>query len=222
MTNGKEGKRKMNNSTEILLIADRSGSMSDSIEEMTNAINRIIDDQKKDTSPCKVSLWIFDDKVEKIWDRMNLSAVPKLTKETYCARGATALNDAIGMAMNDLGKSLAAEKMEDRPGKVMVVIVTDGFENASKEFSGQQIKDMIQHQKEKYSWQYMFLGADLDAYKMGFQYGLTAQSVANISKQNLQGAGSMVSRGLSRYRTAANIDGTYASLLDDEKEEAEK
>ena len=145
------------NLTEMVFILDRSGSMQSLTNDTIGGFNSMIDGQKKEDGEAYVTTVLFDDNYELLHDHVDIT-----TKEYY-ARGCTALLDAIGKTINSIGSRLSATPEDERPDKVMFVITTDGFENASKEFSKSTVKEMIEHQQEKYSWTFMFLGANMDA-----------------------------------------------------------
>lgn len=126
------------------------------------AVNSFIKDQQKEEGQATFTLRQFDDEVLTTYDRLALDSVPMMKLNDFEPRGCTALNDAVGRAILDLGRILAETPEAERPGSVIFTIMTDGMENASKEFSGQQIAEMIKHQKEAYSWDFLFLGADID------------------------------------------------------------
>lgn len=207
--------------TEIVVVADRSGSMMGLIDEMTKGFNGFIDEQRKDPSPASVTLVLFDNEVTTVYEGKALAEVPRLTREVYFARGSTALNDALGMAISKTGARLAAMKEEDRPNKVIVMVMTDGEENCSREYNSQQIKDMVKLQQETYSWKFMFLGVDIDAYGMGQKYGLQASSIVSGKADKLD---MLYKSAGASYRASRSVKGTldtnFELFSQDMKEEA--
>ena len=158
----------MNNDlTEIWMILDRSGSMDAIHSGTVEAVNAFVKDQKTEEGEVRFTLRQFDDEVDTLYDRVPLKDVPTMKLDDFEPRGMTALNDAVGRAVVDLGRILKKTPEAERPGGVIFTIVTDGMENASQEFSGKQIADMIQHQKEKYDWEFVFLGANIDVDQVG-------------------------------------------------------
>jgi len=151
------------NLTEIVFILDRSGSMQSLTDDTIGGFNSMIEGQKKEDGEAYVTTVLFDDNYELLHDHVDIQKVNPITTKEYYARGCTALLDAIGKTINSIGSRLSATPEDERPDKVMFVITTDGFENASKEFSKSTVKEMIEHQQEKYSWTFMFLGANMDA-----------------------------------------------------------
>jgi len=148
---------------EIICIIDRSGSMQTLKDDAIGGFNSFLDDQKKLPGSAQLTLVLFDDEYLKIHDALNIQDVPPLTSESYTPRGTTALYDAIGKTVNEVGKRLADTPEHERPNKILVCILTDGHENASTEFTSEKIAEMIDHQKTKYSWEFMFLAANQDA-----------------------------------------------------------
>jgi len=158
--------------TDITLILDRSGSMSVIKCDTIGGVNQYIDSQKNGPGECRFSLVQFNESHEKLHDGKLISEVGPLTTETFVPYGCTALFDAIGNTINSTGRRLAAMHENNRPDKVIVVIVTDGLENSSTEFSGQQIREMIDHQTGKYNWEFVFVGANQDAILSGNKLGI--------------------------------------------------
>lgn len=146
----------------VALILDRSGSMANVRGATIEGFNEFIHGQRAIAGECSVKLVQFDDQYEEVFDEP-LAKVPPLTSKTFEPRGNTALHDAMGRTIISLGDSLAAMPEEERPGKVIVVVLTDGHENASKEFTAAQVAEMVKHQTEVYKWEFMFLGANQDA-----------------------------------------------------------
>ncbi len=168
----KEEKMK-NNYVTIALVVDRSGSMEMVRKDTIGGINTFIkahkDDQEGETT---VTIAQFDNKYEVTHDFIDLKKVKKFTKNSFIPRGGTALLDAIGLTVDNLGKRLSEMSEEERPSKVIIAIITDGQENASREYTKERIAEMIRHQEEVYSWEVMFLGAGLDAVDVARSYGI--------------------------------------------------
>lgn len=149
--------------TEIIMVVDRSGSMASVRDDAIGGFNTFLEDQKKQPGDALLTLVLFNDGYEVVHDGVPIASVSPLTTETYVPAGMTALLDAIGKAVNQTGVRLAAIDEADRPSKVIVVILTDGQENSSREFSKSAIADILTHQKEKYSWEVIFLSSDMNA-----------------------------------------------------------
>ena len=169
------------NLTEMVFILDRSGSMQSLTDDTIGGFNSMIDGQKKEDGEAYVTTVLFDDNYEVLHDHVDIQKVSPITTKEYYARGCTALLDAIGKTINSIGSRLCATPEDERPDKVMFVITTDGFENASKEFSKSTVKEMIEHQQEKYSWTFMFLGANMDAVKEAESIGISANYATNYT-----------------------------------------
>lgn len=153
--------------TEIVCILDRSGSMQPLAKEGIGGFNAFIDEQKKVEGEAKVTVVGFDNEYE-IWHNgVPINDLPPLDKKTFVPRGMTALNDAIGRTINLVGERLEDTSEQERPGQVIFVVLTDGMENASKEFNLEQVAGMIKHQQEKYSWEFIYLAANVDAQATG-------------------------------------------------------
>jgi NAD(P)-dependent dehydrogenase (short-subunit alcohol dehydrogenase family) len=150
------------NFTRIAIILDRSGSMESCKESTVAGFNEFIRTQRELPGEAMAKLVQFDDQYETVFD-MNLKSCPELTQNTFVPRGSTALLDAQGRTIVELGRELAALPEHERPSKVIMVTLTDGLENASKQYNLQQIGEMIREQRDKYSWDFVFLGANQDA-----------------------------------------------------------
>jgi uncharacterized protein YegL len=158
--------------TEIACILDRSGSMGNIIDEAIGGLNKFLDDQKAEDGDANITIALFDDHYDVIYDNVDIQTIPQITRDMYNPRGMTALYDAIGLTMTSIGKRLAKTAEEDRPEKVMIVILTDGQENSSCEYSASNIADMIKHQEETYSWAFVYLASNVDAMATGSAFGM--------------------------------------------------
>lgn len=158
------------NYTDISIVVDRSGSMESIRGDMEGAIKHFLDEQKKVDGKCTVSLYEFDNAYNSVYENVPV----KETKDyTLNPRGMTALNDAIGRTINSLGEKYRKMPEDERPGKIFFIVVTDGHENASKEFGGDKIKEMVKHQSDVYNWSFVYLGANQDAVLTGANLGFT-------------------------------------------------
>lgn len=154
-----------NNVTELVFILDRSGSMHGLEGDTIGGFNSMIDKQKAQDGECYVSTVLFDDVSEVLHDRVRLSEVPVMTDRDYTVRGCTALIDAIGGAIHHIGNVHKYARPEDVPEQTVFVITTDGQENASHRYKADEVKRMIERQKERYGWEFLFIGANIDAVK---------------------------------------------------------
>ena len=166
------------NLTEIIFLIDRSGSMGGFEKDTIGGFNAFIEKQRQLSGKTIVTTALFDDKYELLWNGIAAEKV-KLTSKEYFAGGCTALLDAIGKTILDVGYRLSAMREEQRPAKVIFVITTDGMENASTEFTYGKVKELINHQQEKYHWEFIFLGANIDAEKEAGSIGISQDNAFN-------------------------------------------
>ena len=167
------------NLTEIVFILDRSGSMAGLEGDTIGGFNAMIQKQKEEAGEAFVSTVLFDNYSEVIHDRVDIQKIQPMTSKEYYVRGCTALLDAVGKAIHHIGNVHKYAREEDRPEKTLFVITTDGMENASKEYTYERLKVMIERQKEKYGWEFIFLGANIDAAREAARFGITEECTAN-------------------------------------------
>ena len=160
--------------TELVFILDRSGSMSGLESDTIGGFNSMIEKQKKEAGEAVVSTVLFDNESTVIHDRLPLNKVPPMTGKEYFTRGCTALLDAVGGAIHHIGNVHKYARKEDVPEKTLFVITTDGMENASRRYDYDKVRRMIERQKEKYGWEFLFFGANIDAVKEAGRFGITA------------------------------------------------
>ncbi|MCR5761221.1 MAG: VWA domain-containing protein [Sphaerochaetaceae bacterium] len=165
--------------TELVFILDSSGSMCALTQDTIGGFNSMIEKQKKEEGEALISLVLFDSESRVIFDRVPVSEVPPLTEKEYIARGCTALIDALGSSVHHIGNVHKYAREEDRPEKTMFVITTDGLENASRMYTSETVKSMILKQQEKYGWEFLFLGANIDAVETAGAYGIKADRAVN-------------------------------------------
>ncbi len=158
--------------TQMVFILDRSGSMSGLENDTIGGYNSLIEKQKKEAGDAVVTTVLFDDKYEMLCDGADIKKVDKMTHDVYYARGCTALMDAIGKTINHVGNRHKYALESEVPQKTMVVIITDGYENASREYSLEKVKSMIERQKQRYGWEFLFLGANIDAVEEAKKFGI--------------------------------------------------
>lgn len=165
--------------TEIVYILDRSGSMSGLEADTIGGFNSMMDKQKKTGEKAVVSTVLFDDECEVIHDRVPIEKIEKMTDKQYYVRGCTALLDAVGGAIHHIGNVHKYTREEDRPEKTIFVITTDGMENASSRYSRERIEKMVKKQQKKYGWEFIFIGANIDAYAEAQKYGIRKDRTVN-------------------------------------------
>ena len=170
-----------NNVTELVFILDRSGSMSGLEADTIGGFNAMIEKQKKQKGECYVSTVLFDGVSEVLHDRVRLSEIKPMTDKDYTVRGCTALIDALGGAIHHIGNIHKYARPEDVPENTMFVITTDGMENASRKYSSEKVKAMIERQKQKYGWEFLFIGANIDAVETAARYGIGADRAVNYN-----------------------------------------
>ena len=167
------------NLTELVFILDRSGSMTGLEGDTIGGFNAMIEKQKKESGEAFVSTVLFDNVSEVIHDRVDIQKIEPMTDRDYYVRGCTALLDAVGKAIHHIGNVHKYAREEDRPEKTLFVITTDGMENASRQYTYGRLKALIERQKEKYGWEFIFLGANIDAAKEAARFGIDADRTAN-------------------------------------------
>ena len=160
------------NLTEIVFILDRSGSMHGLEADTIGGYNSMLAEQRNGEGEALVSTVFFDDKIDVIHDRVPIDKVKDITEREYFTRGCTALLDAVGGAIHHIGNVHKYARDEDVPEKTLFIITTDGMENASRQYTYQKVKQMIERQKEKYGWEFLFLGANIDSAEMGAKIGI--------------------------------------------------
>ena len=202
------------NLTELVFILDRSGSMSGLESDTIGGFNSMIGKQQKEDGEAVVSTVLFDDRCDVLHDRVKIEYVKKMTDEDYDVRGCTALLDAVGGAIHHIGNIQKYAREEDRPAKTLFVITTDGLENASRRYSFSDVKRMIERQKEKYNWEFLFLGANIDAIEVAGNMGISSDRAANFHCDS-EGTAlnyEVLDEAVSRVRRcrSANVAGAFA------------
>jgi len=170
--------------TEITVVMDKSGSMEHLTKDTIGGFNSFIEGQKKIPGDATLSLFLFGTEIYPLYENKDIKTINPITSEEYVADDySTALCDAIGKTIDSVGARLSATNENDRPEKVLIVILTDGFENDSKKYNQSKIKEMVENQRKTYSWEFIFLGANMDAFTVGGSYGI--QNNINYSSTNI-------------------------------------
>ncbi len=209
------------NLTEMVFVLDRSGSMSGLAADTIGGFNELIEKQKKIEGRAYVTTVLFDHEYEVLHDHVALEEVAPLTDKEYFARGSTALLDAVGRTIDSVGARLAATVEEERPEHVVFVITTDGMENSSREYTAQRVRGMIEHQQQKYSWQFVFLGANMDAVSEARNLGISAKYAADFTPSH-SGVRKMYSMALHDVVMCARIGSDMGSAWKSSLETEEK
>ena len=211
-------KKAKNNLTELVFILDRSGSMRGLESDTIGGFNSLIEKQKKEDGECYVSTVLFDNFSEVIHDRVKLDEIKPMTEKDYYVRGCTALIDAIGGAIHHIGNIHKYARPEDVPEHTMFVITTDGLENASCKYSSDEVKKMVEPQKEKYGWEFLFIGANIDSVETAKRFGIGADRAVNYhaDKEGTAVVYDTVSETVCRMRSDAPIGASWSQRINDD------
>ena len=193
----------------VVFIVDASGSMSNRQGEVNQSINSALKTHRETPGEAIITLYQFDDKVKKLIDFKNVNEVSDFE---YQCEGMTALYDAIGTAIDEIGLKLSLMSEDERPEQVQIMIITDGGENSSRRYSSSKVSEMVKHQTSKYSWIFTYLGSNQDAIFTGATLGIAAAHCANYSDNNLSKTVNMVSSKMAFARCATNSMDAFASM----------
>ena len=206
------------NLTEIVFILDRSGSMSGLEQDTIGGFNSMINQQKNAEGEALVSTILFDNVSEVLHDRINVKDIQPLTDHDYMVRGCTALLDAIGGAIHHIGNIHKYARREDIPEHTMFVITTDGMENASRYYSSNRVKQMIERQKIKYGWEFLFLGANIDAVETARLFGIDEDRAVNYQCDS-EGTAlnyEVISEAISAVRCSVPLGSNWKKRIDED------
>ena len=206
------------NLTEIVFILDRSGSMSGLESDTIGGFNAMIEKQKKAPGEALVSTILFDNVSEVIHDRVNIRDIKPMTDSEYCVRGCTALLDAIGGAIHHIGNVHKYARTEDVPEHTLFVITTDGMENASRRYDSERVKQMIERQKARHGWEFLFLGANIDAVETAGRFGIGADRAVNYhaDRAGTQLNYEVLSEAVSAVRCSAPLGTAWKARIDED------
>ena len=211
------------NLTEIVFILDRSGSMSGLEADTIGGFNSMIEKQKKEAGEALISTVLFDNFSEVIHDRIPVGRVEPMTDREYYVRGCTALLDAIGGAIHHIGNIYKHAREEDVPEHTLFVITTDGMENASRRYDSETVKKMIERQKAKYGWEFLFLGANIDAVETAQHFGIGADRAVNYRCDSRGTALNydVISEAVSTIRCEEDLSAGWKSRIEEDFENRE-
>lgn len=192
----------MKDATEIVIVMDKSGSMECQRDDAIGGFNSFLEDQKKEPGEANLTLILFDTTYRVCYSGKPLAQVEPLCRKTYRPGGGTALNDALAKGITETGSRLEAMPESERPNKVICVVITDGEENSSKEHTKEQVAEMVKHQEEKYSWAFIYLGANVDAFDEARQLGIQPQMAVCFSANSIgtRSAHEGASNAVKQYR----------------------
>ena len=212
--------------TEVVFILDRSGSMRGLEADTIGGFNSMIEKQKKEEGEAYISTVLFDDRTEVLYDRVAVGKVEPMNDRQYYVRGCTALLDALGGAIHHIANIDKYAREEDRPEKTLFIITTDGMENASRIYTYDEVKKMVEEEKEKYGWEFLFLGANIDAIEVAGRFGIGADRAINyecdskgtaLNYQVLSDTVSAVRRSKSRAEMDKAVFACCAPIREDYK-----
>lgn len=211
----------MKNKTDITIILDRSGSMESVKSDTIGGFNSFLSEQQKVEGEASLSLVQFDDQYEVVYLDKDINSAEKLTEGTFQPRGMTALYDAIGRTINSVGQRLSELNESERPDKIVFVILTDGEENSSVEFSAAKVGEMIKHQRETYSWEFIFIGANQDAVLSAQAIGISANAALTYAanSEGTEQAFGSVAQNVAKYRMTNVAASLHFSEEDRQKQE---
>ena len=216
----------MNNQlTEIVFILDRSGSMAGLVSDTIGGFNAMLAKQKAEPGEALLSVVLFDHESKVLYDRVDLRKVEPMTEEQYSVRGSTALLDAVGRTIDRIANAQKSTKEEFRADKVMFVIITDGMENASCEYSYRKIKKMIEREREEYGWEFVFLGANIDAAAEAERLGIRRERAARYCADsagtalNFAAVSDMALCMRRSCKSSADFEASMDSAMDEVRED---
>jgi len=207
------------NLTELVFILDRSGSMAGLEGDTVGGFNAMIEKQKAEAGEALVSTVLFDHESQVLHDRVDIQKIRPMTRKEYTVRGTTALLDAVGSAIHHIGLVHKYARQEDRPEKTLFVITTDGMENASHRYTYDKLKEMIRRQEEKYAWEFLFLGANMDAAREAARFGIRQDRAANYhaDSKGTETIYESVNEAITHLRThAAPLTASWKQKVDED------
>lgn len=220
----KEKKENKNDITELVFIIDRSGSMQGMERDTIGGFNSVIEEQKKKNGSCFVTTVLFDNEIKKLHDRVEISKLKPMTQEDYTVGGCTALLDAFGSEMQNIASIHKYARKSDVPADTLFVIITDGLENASRQYTAEQVKGMVEKHSKKDKWEFIFLGANIDSVETAGRYGI-APSMANdyyCDSEGTQNVYCAVNEAINQLRSGCGITEEWSIALKADNERRER
>ncbi len=213
--------KKSNNMTELVFVLDRSGSMADLADDTIGGFNAMLQKQKGEPGRAFVTTVLFDTHVQRLHDRLPLERVPQMSGQDYLPGGCTALLDAVGETIEHISSIHRYARKEDVPARTVFVIMTDGMENASRRYSARKIREMIRYKQEKRGWDFLFLGANIDAVSEAAGMGIESARAANYhaDAQGMERSFDAMNRAICHARCAAPLGADWKQDLDADFEE---
>lgn len=206
------------NLTELVFILDRSSSMAGLESDTIGGFNSMIEKQRKEEGESCVSTILFDNFSEVLHDRVKLSEIKPMTDQEYTVRGCTALIDALGGAIHHIVNVHRYARPEDVPAHTMFIITTDGMENASRKYTSERVKQMIKRQKERYGWEFLFIGANIDAVETAARYGIDRDRAVNYNadRKGTNVVYESVSRAVCQVRSCKGLSDDWSAEIDED------
>ena len=210
--------------TEIVFILDRSGSMAGLEDDTIGGFNAMVEKQKKEPGEALLSAVLFNTESEVIYDRVDIQKVEPMNDRQYCVGGCTALLDAIGGAVHHIANIHKYAREEDRPGKTIFVITTDGLENSSRRYTYADVQKMVSHEQEKYGWEFLFLGANMDAISEAKKFGFRSDRAVryNCDSEGTSLNFAVVGKAISKARCGAAIEADWCAEIAEDYEKRGK
>lgn len=204
--------------TEIVFVLDRSGSMSGLEEDTIGGFNSMLKKQKSETGEANVTTILFDDKYQILHDHLNIKGIKPITKDEYYVGGSTALLDAMGRTINKIINIIKNTSENERADKVIFIVITDGMENSSHEYNGQMIRKMVQYEEKAYGWEFIFLGANIDAFATAQSFGFRKEHISNYCPD---GAGTVLnyevlSNAIGQVRCGKSISDDWNQKINED------
>lgn len=210
--------------TELVYILDKSGSMGGLESDTIGGYNSMLEKQKAVKGECRITTVLFDNNYEILHDRIDIGAVSPMTDKEYQVAGSTALLDAIGRTINKIVNVQKNTADDYRAERVMFVIITDGYENSSREYTAEKVKEMIDKQKDKYSWEFIFLGANIDAVQTAGHFGISPDRAIDYiaDSQGTELNYAVLASTIAKYRTSGVVrEADFDEIRQDVKERKE-